>query len=81
MYRDVEQGLGVFEAVKQVTLGGPRLPWVTTLGGLGYVEGQWLAWLAIAATTLAIVLVWHPWSPARVARPARAGLGRSEAGL
>lgn len=38
MYRDVEQGFGVFEAVKHITLEGFRLPWLTTLERMGYVQ-------------------------------------------
>jgi hypothetical protein len=36
MYRDVEHGLGVLEPFVQVTFGGFRLPWVTTLKNMGY---------------------------------------------
>jgi hypothetical protein len=38
MYRDVEQGLGVFEALIHITLEGFRLPWLTTLERMGYVR-------------------------------------------
>jgi hypothetical protein len=31
MYRDVEQGLGIFESFKAITFGGLRLPWLSTL--------------------------------------------------
>ncbi len=37
MYRDVEQGLGVIESVKHVTLEGFRLPWLTTFERMGFV--------------------------------------------
>jgi hypothetical protein len=36
MYRDVEQGLGVLESIIHVTFEGFRLPWMVTLGRLGY---------------------------------------------
>jgi hypothetical protein len=36
MYRDVEHGLGVIEPVLQVTFGGLRFPWLTTVKNLGY---------------------------------------------
>jgi hypothetical protein len=39
MYRDVEQGFGVLESIKQITLQGFRLPWLTTLERMGYVPG------------------------------------------
>ena len=38
MYRDVEQGLGVFESIIHVTLEGFRLPWLMTLEHMGYVS-------------------------------------------
>ncbi len=42
MYRDVEFGYGVLESVKHISLEGPRLPWLHTLEGLGYVQrGVW----------------------------------------
>ena len=31
MYRDVEQGLGIPEAIRNITLGGLQLPWLSTL--------------------------------------------------
>ncbi len=37
MYRDVELGLGVLEPVKHITLEGFRLPWMTTLGRMGFI--------------------------------------------
>lgn len=36
MYRDVEQGLGVLEAIVHVTFEGFRLPWLTTVANMGY---------------------------------------------
>jgi hypothetical protein len=36
MYRDVEQGLGVLEAIIHVTFEGFRLPWLTTVANMGY---------------------------------------------
>ena len=38
MYRDVEQGSGIFEAVRHITLGGLRLPWLTTLERMGLIQ-------------------------------------------
>jgi hypothetical protein len=40
MYRDVEQGLGVFESVIHVTREGVRLPWLKVLQSMGYVHSQ-----------------------------------------
>jgi hypothetical protein len=37
MYRDVELGLGVLESIKQITLQGFQLPWLTTLERMGYL--------------------------------------------
>ena len=42
MYRDVEQGLGVLEAVVRITLGGFQLPWLTTLKRMSGVAGQYV---------------------------------------
>ena len=36
MYRDVEQGSGVFESILHVTFEGFRFPWMTTLEKMGY---------------------------------------------
>jgi hypothetical protein len=81
MYRDVEQGLGVVEAVRAVSTGGPRLPWVTTLRGLGYVEGQGLTWLALAAAAVAITLIWIAPRSARLAEPAIEAMPTGDSGL
>jgi hypothetical protein len=81
MYRDVEQGLGVVEAVRAVSTGGPRLPWVTTLRGLGYVEGQGLTWLALAAAAVAITLIWIAPRSARFAEPAIEAMPTGDSGL
>jgi hypothetical protein len=58
MYRDVEQGLGVFEAVKQITLNGFRLPWMTTLEKMGYLtDGA----SALPLLVLCAVIIWATW--------------------
>jgi hypothetical protein len=36
MYRDVEQGFGIFAALVHITLEGFRFPWLTTLERMGY---------------------------------------------
>jgi hypothetical protein len=40
MYRDVEQGLGVFESLIHISLEGFRLPWLTTLEHMGYLSRE-----------------------------------------
>lgn len=59
MYRDVEQGLGVFESLIHITLEGVRLPWLTTLEGMGYVkEGTF----ALPLLLLCGVILWVLWA-------------------
>lgn len=58
MYRDVEQGLGVFESIKHITLEGFRLPWLTTLERMGFVSGA----TAIPLLVLTALMVWAVWS-------------------
>lgn len=58
MYRDVEQGSGVFEAIKHITLEGFRLPWLTTLERMGFAGG----WLAIPLMLLCGVAIWILWN-------------------
>lgn len=55
MYRDVEQGLGVFEAFRNVTLGGFQLPWLTTIERMGYVEDS--SPLPMLIVTAAVIFV------------------------
>jgi hypothetical protein len=58
MYRDVELGAGVLEPVKQITLGGPKLPWITTLERLGYVSGPAAVLPLLFLTVLVLTGVW-----------------------
>jgi hypothetical protein len=60
MYRDVEQGLGVFESLIQVTTGGVRLPWLMTLDGLGYIPSGRV--LSIPVLLLGGGVVWALWN-------------------
>jgi hypothetical protein len=65
MHRDVEQGWGIFEALRRITLEGFRLPWLTTLEGLGYVDA---GASALPLLTLMGVVLWILWAlgpPAR----------------
>lgn len=62
MYRDVEQGLGVFEAVKQITLTGFRLPWLTTLEKMGYI-GAGASPLPLLLLSTAVI--WTLWRVGR----------------
>ncbi len=58
MYRDVEQGLGILEPIKHITLEGFRLPWLTTLERMGFVQGA----SAIPLFLLSGVVIWVLWS-------------------
>ena len=63
MHRDVERGLGVFEAVAQVTFGGFELPWLTTLKRMSgafsnYLSPQSSPAPVLIAAGLVIVLMW-----------------------
>lgn len=58
MYRDVEQGFGVFESLRHITLEGFRLPWLTTLERMGYVTSQ----SAIPLLVLCGVIIWLMWN-------------------
>lgn len=58
MYRDVEQGLGIFESIKHITLEGFRLPWLTTLERMGFVQNA----SAIPLFLVCGVLLWALWS-------------------
>jgi len=58
MYRDVEQGFGIFESIRHITLEGFRLPWLTTLERMGFVSSQ----SAIPLLLLSGVIIWLIWS-------------------
>lgn len=58
MYRDVEQGLGIFESIKHITLEGFRLPWLTTLEKMGFVQNA----SVIPLFLLCGVMIWALWS-------------------
>lgn len=57
MYRDVEQGNGIFEAIKHITLEGFQLPWLMTLERMGFVQHS----LAIPLLLLAVALIGLIW--------------------
>jgi len=40
MYRDVEFGLGIPEALIHITFEGFQLPWLSTLNRMGYFQNQ-----------------------------------------
>ena len=61
MYRDVEFGLGILDAVKNVTLEGFRLPWLLTLDRMGYVQNS----TAIPLMILCAAAIWILWSVGR----------------
>lgn len=54
MYRDVEQGWGIFESIRHVSLEGFRLPWLTTLEKMGYANEA----TAIPLLVLSGTVVW-----------------------
>jgi hypothetical protein len=58
MYRDVEQGLGVFESLKQISLYGLRLPWMTTLQKMGYLSEETSALPVLLLCTAIIWILW-----------------------
>lgn len=58
MYRDVEQGSGVFESIRHITLEGFRLPWLTTLERMGFVNDA----SAIPLLLLTGIVIWLIWS-------------------
>lgn len=58
MYRDVEQGLGIFESLKHITFEGFRFPWLTTIERMGYVQNA----SVIPLLLLSAVLIWALWS-------------------
>ncbi len=58
MYRDVEQGLGVFESIRHITLEGFRLPWLTTLERMGFVQNA----SVIPLFLLCAVMIWALWN-------------------
>ncbi|CAN5496012.1 hypothetical protein BH10CHL1_BH10CHL1_47330 [soil metagenome] len=60
MYRDVEQGLGIFESLRHITLEGFQLPWLTTLQRMGYAPQV----SAIPLLILCGALLWALWSTA-----------------
>lgn len=59
MYRDVEQGWGVFESLIHITAEGVRLPWVVTLERLGYIQNATLWSIGLLAVSGAFV--WGLW--------------------
>ena len=62
MYRDVELGLGIFESPIRITLEGFRLPWLTTLERMGYLNGPASALPPLA---LCFAFLWVLWSAGR----------------
>jgi hypothetical protein len=58
MYRDVEQGFGVFESVRHITLEGFQLPWLTTLARMGLVSGP----SPLPLLFLSGIVIWLLWT-------------------
>ena len=61
MFRDVEQGSGVFESIKQITLHGFRLPWMTTLENMGYIVSGTSAVPLLLVCSALIFAMWRWW--------------------
>lgn len=57
MYRDVEQGFGVFESIRHITLEGFRLPWLTTLERMSFVEDSSVLPLFLLCS-ISIMVLW-----------------------
>lgn len=74
MVRDVESGRGIVDAVVTVSHEGVRLPWLTTLQGMGYVHGQWPAAVLLIAYAAFVWWLWRTadWNAA-AEQSARAG--------
>jgi hypothetical protein len=70
MYRDVEQGLGVFESLVHVSLEGFRLPWLTTLQGLGYVPAGTSPLPLLVLVAAMLWAFWHVGGPLAAPRGA-----------
>ena len=58
MYRDVEQGFGIFESIRHITFEGFRLPWLTTLERMGFVGAS----SAIPLFVLSGAIIWLMWN-------------------
>ncbi len=58
MYRNVEEGAGVFESLIHISTEGPRLPWLTTIEGLGYISHFWI----LPVLVLTGVVLWGIWA-------------------
>lgn len=57
MYRDVEQGVGIFESLIHITFEGFRLPWMITLEQMGYLTRSSAAPLLLLAGAL-VCAIW-----------------------
>lgn len=58
MYRDVEQGWGIFESLIDMVTQGPQLPWLMTLKNLGYTPVWLSVWYPLAFAAILIGLMW-----------------------
>ena len=69
MYRDVEQGLGIFESPIHIALEGIRLPWLTTLEHLGYLSHESVMLLSLALIGIAACVLLYAVVPAVMIAP------------
>jgi hypothetical protein len=67
MYRDVEQGSGIFESIAHITLKGPRLPWLVTLDRMGYLPVGTAPVIPMTLFAVLAALIWTLWG-AKAAR-------------
>ena len=58
MYRDVEQGSGIPDAIRKITFEGFQLPWLSTLERMGYVQNA----SPVTMLLLASVIIWLIWN-------------------
>ena len=72
MYRDVEQGWGVFESLIHITTEGVRLPWLMTFERLGYIHNA--TWWSAGVLVVSGACVWGLW---KIKLPGRAPSGNS----
>ncbi|MEQ1762315.1 MAG: hypothetical protein ABL984_04115 [Pyrinomonadaceae bacterium] len=58
MHRDVEQGWGILESVRHITLEGFQLPWLETLERMGFIQNA----SVIPIFALCAAVIWVLWS-------------------
>jgi hypothetical protein len=59
MYRDVEQGMGVFNSLIHISLEGFRFPWLKTLENMGYLDSNNFILPLILFTAAVLWALWN----------------------